>query len=218
VAAPLTPEEFQRLTNVSRETLARLARHLELVRAWQKRINLVGARSLDDAWRRHVLDSAQLLDHLPPGARTVLDIGSGAGFPGLVLALLGVPDVHLVESDRRKAAFLREAARQTGTQVTIHAERVEALAPFPVDVVTARACAPLSRLLELAEPFLQLRRRPACEPARAGPGPVCLFPKGRTADEELTAAGKTWKMRVDRLPSRTAPEATLLLVKDVEHR
>ena len=104
--APLTAEDFRRLTGVSRETLARLERHAALLTKWQKRINLVGRESLRDLWRRHMLDSAQLVPLLPERTRSVADIGSGAGFPGLVLAIMGVPEVHLIEADARKCAFL----------------------------------------------------------------------------------------------------------------
>ncbi|MCP4328310.1 MAG: 16S rRNA (guanine(527)-N(7))-methyltransferase RsmG [Alphaproteobacteria bacterium] len=199
----MTIDGFQTETGVSRETLARLALFADLLSAWQGRINLVAGPSLDDVWRRHMLDSAQILDILPRPTRSVLDIGSGAGFPGLVLAILGVPQVHLVESDGRKAVFLREAARQTAAPVTVHHGRIERLHPFPVDVVTARACAPLARLLELAAPFLT-------------PPAVGVFPKGRRCEDELTAAREKWNMAVERHPSRTDPAATLLMVRDVE--
>ena len=198
--SPLTPEAFRRQTNVSRETLGRLERYAELLRKWQRAINLVGPDTLPDLWRRHMLDSAQLYPLIPPGARTLLDLGSGAGFPGLVLAILGVPEVHLVESDSRKCAFLREAGRVTGTipgNVTIHSCRIEDLRPWPVDVITARACARLDRLLAYAEPFL-------------GERTICLFPKGRTVNEELTEAAKTWSMTVERRPSVTESSGVIL--------
>lgn len=203
MAAPLTPEAFQRQTDVSRETLDRLERYAALLRKWQRAINLVGADTLPDLWRRHFLDSAQLRPLVPAGARTLLDLGSGAGFPGLVLAILGLseehwPESHLVESDSRKCAFLREAGRITGTipgRVVLHPNRIEALAPWPVDVVTARGCAPLDRLLAYVEPFLH-------------EGSVCLFPKGRGVEEELTRAGKIWSMTVQRWPSATESSVT----------
>ncbi len=197
---PLTPEAFRQQTNVSRETLARLERYAELLRKWQRAINLVGPDTLPDLWRRHMLDSAQLYPLIPPGARTLLDLGSGAGFPGLVLAILGVPEVHLVESDSRKCAFLREAGRITGMipgNVTIHSCRIEDLEPWPVDVITARACARLDRLLAYAEPFL-------------GEGTICLFLKGRTVNEELTEAAKTWSMTVERRPSVAESSGVIL--------
>ncbi len=200
--APLTAEAFARATDVSRETLARLEAYAERLRAWQGAVNLVGAATLADVWRRHFLDSAQLLPLLPPGTRTLVDLGSGAGFPGLVLAILGVPDVHLIESNRRKAAFLNEVARVTGTDVTVHAARIEDLPAFPADAVTARACAPLPRLLSYAARFLDS-------------GGVALLLKGREVERELTDAAKTWKMRVERLSSRAGPGGVVLKLRDI---
>lgn len=189
---------------VSRETLDRLAAYAALLEKWQRSINLVGPRTLGDLWTRHFLDSAQLLPLLPDGVRVLVDLGSGAGFPGLVLAVLGVQEVHLVESDTRKAAFLREAARATGSTVTVHARRAEQVEPFRADVVSARALAPLADLLTLAEPFV-------------GPGTTCLFPKGQSVGQELTDAAKAWKMQAETLPSLTDPDAGILRLREV-HR
>ncbi len=116
--------------------------YLELLGRWQRAVNLVGGSTLADPWRRHILDCAQVVPHVPRSAATVLDLGSGAGLPGLVLALMGVPGVHLVESDQRKAQFLREAARLTRAPVVVHATRIEDLRGIAADVVTARALAP----------------------------------------------------------------------------
>lgn len=156
-----------------------------------------------------MLDSAQLLPLLPeppgPGARVIADLGSGAGFPGMVLALLGAGRVHLIEADQRKAAFLREVARQTGAPVEIHAQRIEKLAPVPaVDLITARACAPLSRLLAYAARFPD---RPP------GGAPTCLFLKGSRAEQELTEAGNPWIMAAERFPSRSDPSGTILRIR-----
>ncbi|MGE5766830.1 MAG: 16S rRNA (guanine(527)-N(7))-methyltransferase RsmG, partial [Bacteroidota bacterium] len=157
--APLTPEAFQRRLAVSRETLARFQTYADLLVKWNQAINLVGPATLPHLWYRHFLDSAQLRQHLPPAPeaadRVILDVGAGAGFPGLVLALLGCGKVHLVEADQRKAMFLREVVRATGAPAEIHPCRLEALPLFPVDVVTCRAFAPLPRLLALTERFLQ---------------------------------------------------------------
>jgi 16S rRNA (guanine527-N7)-methyltransferase len=183
VTRPLGPEGFAELVPVSRETLARLEAYADLLIRWSARINLVGRDTLPDLWRRHVLDSAQLHRFTPSSARSLIDFGSGAGLPGLVLAILGVPGVELVEADSRKAAFLREAARVTEAEVTIRPCRIQAVSPHPVDVVTARACAPLDRLLDLAAPFL-------------APDTLCLFPKGERFNEELTLARKAWTMNV----------------------
>lgn len=191
-----------KLVPVSRETLERLTVWLELLRTWQRAINLVGASTLADPWRRHILDSAQLHAHLPRGPVALADLGSGAGLPGLVLAALGVPEVHLIEADRRKAQFLREAARRMGLAgVTVHAQRIEAVT-LAVDVVTARALAPLRDLVPLAVPLLR-------------PGGRLLLLKGRTAAAELTALREHWTMRVAIQPSRADPEGCVLVLEEV---
>lgn len=199
----LSPVAFQRETNVSHETLDRLTVYADLLEKWQARINLVGPATLPELWRRHMLDSAQLHPLLGDGVRALVDLGSGAGFPGLVLAIMGVPEVHLVESDARKCAFLREAARLTETPVTIHTARVEALDPWPVDVVTARALAPLPKLLGLAAPFLQ------------HVGAEALFLKGETVERELTEARNQWNMTLDICRSRSDPAGVVLRVREV---
>jgi 16S rRNA (guanine527-N7)-methyltransferase len=152
-----------------------------------------------------VLDSAQLFPLLPPESRGLADFGSGAGFPGLILAIMGAESVHLVESDTRKAAFLREAARETGATVTVHAKRIEAILPFQTDVVTARALAPVDALLRMVYRFLS-------------PGGVCLFPKGRNAEDELTAASGSWTMRVQRYDSVTDRSATILRLSHIARK
>jgi 16S rRNA (guanine527-N7)-methyltransferase len=202
--ASFGPDAFAEQTGVSRETLGALQTYAQLLEKWQRAINLVSPAALAELWWRHLLDSAQLHPLLRPNTRTLLDVGSGAGFPGLVLAIIGVPEVHLVESDTRKAAFLREAARVAipTASVTVHPGRIERLAPFPVHAVTARACAPLPDLLRMCAPFL-------------APDTVCLFPKGVRVDEELTAAAKDWRMRVERVPSRTDPAATILKLDQI---
>ncbi len=187
---------------VSRETLERFDIYAKSLRRWRRTVNLVGSATLRDVWRRHFLDCAQLWPLLPSPPGRVVDLGSGAGFPGLVLAILGAGDVHLIESDGRKVAFLREAARVTRTPVTIHAARSEAVPPLGADVVTARACAPLNRLLALAARHL-------------GTGGICLFPKGRHVDAELTAANKLWNMRIGRVPSRSDPSGVILKLEDI---
>lgn len=207
---PLTPEDFAAeigaWANVSRETLDRLRAYADLLAKWQARINLVSKADLPDIWRRHFLDSAQLLPLLPddpgPENRVIADLGSGAGFPGLVLAILGAGRVHLIESDGRKCAFLSEAARITAAPAEIHNIRLDPRRPpapdIRADVVTARAVAPLPDLVELALPLLK-------------PGGVCLFLKGAGAAEELTAARKVWNMRVETWPSRTGTGTILRL-------
>ncbi len=218
---PLTPEEFRKAANVSRETLDRLERYADCLRKWNRATNLVARNSLADLWRRHMLDSAQLLPLLPkPPAgrpRVIVDLGSGAGFPGLVLAILGAGAVHLVEAQGKKAEFLREAARVADAPVTLHHERIEGLRPFPADVVTARACAPLPRLLDYAAPFLRPGPGPGARPgARPGAQPgtrsggTGLFHRGRGFDRELTDAREKWNIRVESIPSCTDPTARIL--------
>lgn len=194
---PLDAEGFAELFPVSRETLARLGAYAALLRQWSARINLIGRDTIADLWRRHMLDSAQLRPLVPDDAQSLIDLGSGAGFPGLVLAILGVPGVELVEADSRKAAFLREAARVARANVTIRPCRIAAVPAHPVDVVTARALAPLDRLLDLARPFL-------------GRDTVCLLSKGERAEEELTLARKDWTMVASRHQSIADPRGVVL--------
>ncbi len=201
VRLPLGEQGFSRLIDVSRETKERLALYVDLLIDWNRRINLVSPNSIGDIWRRHILDSAQLFRLLPLGdARKpaqLVDLGSGAGLPGLVLAIMGAGEVHLVDSDQRKAAFLREAIRVTGAPAIVHPQRAEKVKGLLADVVTSRALAPLPVLLDLAAPFLK-------------PGGVALFLKGGKAEEELTAAQKVWRMQVQRLPSLSDSSGTIL--------
>lgn len=197
MTAPYRPAEFAADTGVSRETLARFEAYAALLTQWSPRINLVSKATLSDLWRRHFLDAAQLKPYVPPGARSLLDIGSGAGFPGLVLAILGVPGVELVEADARKCTFLREAARVTDTAMTIRNARIESVPAHIVDVVTARACAPLPRLLEWAEAF-------------TGPETKLLLLKGERVEDELTAAREDWTMSAACHPSRSDPSGVIL--------
>ncbi len=201
----MTRDEVAALLALDAPTLARLDAYVALLAKWQAKLNLVGPRTLPDVWHRHVLDSAQLHRLLPPGARTLVDMGSGAGFPGLVLAIMGVPEVTLIEADRRKTIFLREAARVAGVAVEVRAERLEATVKRPVDVVTARALAPLPKLLLWAEGFV-------------GPATTCLFLEGAGVDGELTDAAAGWMMTTKRHPSLTHPEGLVLELADVRRR
>ena len=203
--SPLTPRGFQDLTGVADDTLERLEVYVDLLRRWGDRINLVGRVSLGDPWRRHVLDSAQLHPLLPDDKKAVVDLGSGAGLPGLILAIMGASRVHLVESTGRKCAFLSRALDATGAEARVHDCRAEDLAPFPAGVITARALAPLPRLLGLAWPFVE-------------GGGLCLFLKGRKADEELTESEKKWKMDVSRSTSLSDPSGVILKVEKLSRR
>lgn len=199
---PMTPGEFAALMDVSRETVSRIEAYLVLLKRWQKAINLVGPKTLDDPWRRHILDSAQLYQYLPPGPTVLYDLGSGAGLPGLVLAIMGRGNIHLVESDGRKAQFLHEACRTFELQAEVHADRAETLPEGCADVVTSRALAPLPRLLDLTVPLLRSNA-------------VCLFLKGRSASDELTQACKYWRMSSQSFPSMSDRSGSLLKLWDI---
>ena len=205
MSAPLTPAELAAMLELDDAAMARLERYVALLVEWQERLNLVARSTLDDPWRRHVLDSAQLFRHVPAGARTLVDLGAGAGFPGLVLAMMGVPEVTLVEARQKKCRFLEAVAEATATPVTIRAVRVEALAGPVFDVVTARALAPLDRLLALSRHLV-------------GPATTCLFLKGERAERELTEARARWMMTVTEHPSLSHSDGVLLEIRDVHAR
>jgi 16S rRNA (guanine527-N7)-methyltransferase len=194
--------EFQRRTGVSDDTLERLRVYLDVLGRWQDRMNLVAPSTLADPWRRHMLDSAQLLPYIPKGTRRSLDMGSGAGFPGMVLAILGISGMHLVDADSRKCRFLANVSRETNTAVDIINNRLEALPPMQADVLTARACAPLRKLLKWAQPHLKK-------------GGIGLFMKGRRYEEELTEAAKEWDIQFERIPSVTDASGMILKVGEI---
>ncbi|MEQ8667292.1 MAG: 16S rRNA (guanine(527)-N(7))-methyltransferase RsmG [Rhodospirillales bacterium] len=189
---PVPPE-----LDATADQLERLTTYLSLLQKWQARINLVGAGTLTDAWRRHILDSAQLRRYLPDGSPIIADLGSGAGFPGLVLAILGAGRVHLIESDGRKAAFLNEARRITEAPATVHPVRIESYTGPVADVVVSRALAPLDALLGHAETALK-------------PGGKALFLKGRQWQDELTAARGAWHIEATHHPSLADPAGVVL--------
>jgi len=205
VSAPLTPEELAAMLGLEDAVMARLERYVALLVEWQTRLNLVARSTLDDPWRRHVLDSAQLYRRVPAGARTLVDLGAGAGFPGLVLAMMGVAEVTLVEARQKKCRFLEAVAAATATPVTIKAVRAEALAGPVYDVVTARALAPLDQLLALSRHLV-------------GPATTCLFLKGERAERELTEARARWMMTVREHPSLSHSDGVLLEIRDVRAR
>jgi 16S rRNA (guanine527-N7)-methyltransferase len=189
---------------VSRETYERLKVYAALLRKWNRRINLVSRQTEVDLWQRHFMDSLQLMSLLPERVSRGIDIGSGAGFPGLVLGIATGIWFDLIEADARKAAFLREVAVATGAPVGIHAVRVEAARLPPSELVTARALAPLVNLLPMVSPLLL-------------PGGIALLPKGSGVEEELTAAQAGWHMSVERHASVTDPGGIILRLSEV-HR
>ena len=192
---------------VSRETFRRLDLIVELLRKWQRTINLIAPATLAEVWSRHIADSLQLINHVDADSVRWVDLGSGGGFPGLVIASAlaerSGADVHLVESDTRKSAFLREVARVAELPVTVHAQRIEQVAQMlapGTKVVSARALAPLPKLLDVAEPFLSA-------------GALGVFPNGRDAERELTEACKGWTLDCDLRASVSDREARVLLVR-----
>ena len=195
--------------NVSRETSDRLSLLLTLVSKWNPAINLVSSSSLKDGWNRHVLDSAQLVLHCGNVTGRWLDIGSGAGFPGLVVAILldqtlESVRVTLVESDRRKATFLSVAARELDVKVDVICDRIESLDNLQASVVSARAFAPLGKLLGDVRPHLL-------------PDGMCLFLKGQTHQTELAEARNHWDFSCNVLPSKTDDAAVVLQIQKVRH-
>lgn len=195
------------LTPVSRETEERLDRYVELLLHWQSKVNLVSPSTLRELWTRHVADSLQLIP-LAPQARIWADLGSGGGFPGLPIALAGevVTRVHLIESNGKKAAFLREAVRVTGARAVVHQERAEKFGERraeTVHVVTARAVAPLKTLCNQAFPLLR-------------GGAIGLFPKGQDVDVELTHAAKYWRLDASKVPSKTSSAGSIVVIRNLE--
>jgi 16S rRNA (guanine527-N7)-methyltransferase len=212
-AYDLAPDRAKalRLTPVSRETLARLDTLVALLLDWQQRTNLVAASTVPHIWTRHIADSLQLLD-LAPEAKIWVDLGSGAGFPGLPIACALADTsgamVHLVESNAKKAAFLREAIRATGAPAQVYAARLERFVEIfqgRPDVVTARALAPLKTLLDQSFSLLKT-------------GALGLFPKGQDVASELTEASKYWNIKVNLAPSRTDPKARIVVVRAPQRR
>jgi 16S rRNA (guanine527-N7)-methyltransferase len=210
-SADSAPERIAGAHGVSRESLDRLKAHVELLTKWRARINLIGPASTELIWTRHVADSLQLLPLIGPGPQRLVDLGSGAGFPGLVLAIMlggqAGNDVHLIESNGKKAAFLREAARITGSSAKIHHGRIEDIELEAIggaaDVITARALARLSELVALAAPLADERTR-------------ALFHKGQDVDKELTETTKSWRLSVTKHASRVDPGGCIVEIRGFE--
>jgi len=190
--------------DVSRETMERLRAYEALLKKWNPAINLVAKSTLDQAWTRHFLDSAQVFGLAPKGARHWADLGSGGGFPGMVIAILAAeraPDmaVTLVESDQRKATFLQSVAREVGVDASVIAERIEVVPPLGAGVLSARALAPLTALLGFAERHL-------------AEGGAALFQKGAQHDAEIAEALASWRFKVQKTPSKTDTNAVTLSI------
>lgn len=206
VLSPMSPEEFAEAAHVSRETLGRLKAYDATLKAWLRRMNLIARASFDDRWRRHYLDSAQLYALIPAQAKTVVDLGSGAGFPGLVLAAMGAErglHVTLVESTGKKAAFLTAAGDAMALRnLSVIPERIESITISAPDIIVARALARLDKLVAYGHEI-------------AGENTLCLFLKGQDIEGELTEATKYWHMNVVRHASLTSAGSTILAVSNL---
>lgn len=197
------------LSSVSRETMNRLEIYQRLLEEWSPRINLVSLASLDDAWGRHFKDSSQLMNISATEQTNWVDLGSGGGFPGAVIAILSaetVPNrsVTLIESDQRKCAFLRTVLRKTGVAAKVTCGRIEAVEELQADIISARALAPLPKLLDLAS-------------RHGNEATAYLFMKGRTWKEELIEAKKNWQFTHRVIPSEADPEGVILRIESIEH-
>ena len=197
----MTPDNVARLLNVSRETIDKFRAYLTLLEKWQARINLVANSTLAEAWQRHILDSGQLAAFYPPQTKNIMDVGSGAGFPGLVLAIMGGVTVDLVESDQRKAVFLSTVIRELDLPAKVHNQRIETLPQLFPDVITARALAPVPKLLKIIENQLS-------------PKSVCLFLKGAAVQDELTNLQTYSTMDATTHPSLSGPTGVVLELKN----
>lgn len=198
-------EKIGDFLDVPRETQEKLDCYVQLLIKWQARINLISSKTLPEIWHRHILDSAQLVFYLPKTPSVILDMGSGAGLPGVILAILTRHQLHLVESDSRKIAFMRTALRETGTSAILHEQRMEAVPALRPDIITARALAPLSQLITLASG----QHHEKIE---------YLFLKGREAKQELTALPACPKMEAECLPSMTDSQASIIRLKPISYK
>lgn len=191
---------------VSRETAEELGHLVELVRKWNQSINLVSAISLADIWQRHVADSLQLFEFAAHSGGSWVDLGSGAGFPGLVVAIASKKSFHttLIESDQRKSLFINNVIRDLSLHAEVIAQRIETCSPQAGNIVSARALAPLPKLLSYAH-------------RHAAPGARLLFLKGARVGQELTAARQSWHMNVTKHPSRTDPGGCILEIESLAH-
>lgn len=198
------------IVDVSRETLDRLGAFQSTLLKWTQRINLISRNTADQVWQRHIADSAQLFPLAGDNWRQWVDLGSGGGFPGIVIAILSVEKapgatVHLIESDQRKCIFLKTVSRELELPVTIHHRRIDAVDPFPADIISARALASVSDLLAMARPFTNSDTR-------------LLLMKGAGLDSELTQAEARWHIEADKIPSLTDPSARILSVWQFRER
>lgn len=190
--------------NVSRETAKQLSDYVELLKKWTQKLNLISKTTINDIWSRHILDSAQLMEHINPEL-PILDVGSGAGLPGVVLALLGCKEVHLVEADLRKVQFLKICIQQFRCHATAHHLRLEKMKERIFPIITSRACASLEALLQMTEKFRNEET-------------LCLFPKGKKYSTELEKAKRCYEFELDVIPSVTSPDGVILHISKIRRR
>ena len=199
-------ERYVKHFGVSRETLSMLQAYGNLLEQWNRKINLVSRSTLETLWTRHFLDSAQILDLVRPAGRWV-DLGSGAGFPGMVIAIHSAEiedlEIILVEADQRKAAFLRAVARELALKVRVIADRIEHIEPLRANFLSARALAPLTDLLGFASTHMK-------------PSGTAIFPKGRKADDEIAVALERWRFDCEKHRSLTDENSTILCIGDIK--
>ena len=198
-------ETISKFLDVPRETQEKLDCYVQLLIKWQARINLISSKTLPEIWHRHILDSAQLVSYLPKTPSVILDMGSGAGLPGVILAILTGHQLHLVESDSRKIAFMRTALRETGASAILHEQRMETVPALRPDIITARALAPLSQLITLASG----QHHEKIE---------YMFLKGQEAKQELTTLPACPKMEAECLPSMTDSQASVIRLKPILYK
>lgn len=191
------------LKSVSRETIEKLEIYISLLQQWNKKINLVSQQGMDQVWKRHVYDSFQLIRYLDSSVKSIADLGSGGGFPGLILALSTDIPVILIESDMRKTIFLREVLRQTKTQATVLCQRIENVNAISADVVTARALTSLTQLLKFSKNILNKNG-------------YCLFLKGRSVNLEIEEAQKNWKINYKTFSSQTNADGVIVKINQFE--
>ena len=187
---------------VSRGTFELLSIYYELLLKWQKKINLIGPDTIPDIWNRHFLDSLQLVKYIDDKKKVIADLGSGAGFPGMVLAICGYENIHLIESDSRKIAFLREVARVTNTKISIHNKRIEDFKIDNIDIFVSRALAPLDKLFHLISKSVSHET-------------ICFFHKGKNYSNENQDALLNWRYDIDVNPSIVDSQSVILKISNI---
>lgn len=190
--------------DVSRETLTKYQTYADQLVRWQRAVNLVSPSTLPDLWVRHMIDSAQILKYMPKDAKTVVDLGSGGGFPAMVLAITGRFAVHCIESDRKKIEFLRTVSRETGTKIDLHCCRIENAPQISADVITSRALASLDKLVTFAQPFSHEKT-------------VALFLKGEKFSEEIACTKQQWDIKLSTYTSITDSNGAIIKVEGLKN-